>query len=143
MGDFSGHPEKKLQPLKDRKFIEIDRDNIDAVMKRMTPGLNLRVENTLKGDKSEMAVQVKFNSMEDFEPNNVAQQVPALKKLLDTRNKLRDLMTKVDLSDDLESVLEDVLKNTDQLAELRDELGLGESAGDDSPSNEESEGDQE
>jgi type VI secretion system protein ImpB len=142
LGDFSGHPEKKLQPLKDRKFIEIDRDNINDVMKRMTPGLNMRVENTLKGDNSEMAVQLKFNSMDDFEPSNVAQQVPALKNLLETRNKLRDLMTKVDLSDDLESVLEDVLKNTDQLAGLQSQLGLGDAGGDDS-SSDETEGDKE
>ena len=71
MGDFSGNPTEKLKPLKDRKFVQIDRDNINDVMKRMTPGLNLKVKNTLKGDDSEMGVQLKFESMEDFEPANV------------------------------------------------------------------------
>ena len=56
LGDFSGNPTEPLQPLKDRKFIQIDRDNFNDVMARMTPGLNLKVENTLKGDGSEMAV---------------------------------------------------------------------------------------
>ena len=118
LGDFSGNPTEPLKPLKDRKFIQIDRDNFNDVMARMTPGLNLRVENTLKGDGSEMAVQLKFNSIDDFEPANVVKQVEPLRKLLETRDKLRDLLTKVDRSEDLENVLEQVLENTDQLKKL-------------------------
>ena len=92
MGDFSGNaPTAPLKPLKDRKFIQIDRDNFDDVMARMTPGLNMKVENTLKGDGSEMGVQLKFRSMEDFEPGQVVNQVEPLRKLLETRNKLRSL----------------------------------------------------
>ena len=98
MGDFSGNPTEPLKPLKDRKFIQIDRDNFNDVMARMTPGLNLKVENTLKGDGSEMARQLKFKSMEDFEPGEIVEQVEPLRKLLETRDKLRDLMTKVDRS---------------------------------------------
>src|SRR3954467_448183 len=67
LGDFSGNPTQPLKPLKDRKFIQIDRDNFNDVMSRMTPGLNLKVENTLAGDGSQMALQLKFRSMEDFE----------------------------------------------------------------------------
>jgi len=135
VGDFSGNPTEPLKPLKDRKFVQIDRDNINDVMKRMTPGLNMRVENTLQDDGSEMAVQLKFNSMEDFEPANVAKQVEPLRKLLETRDKLRDLLTKVDRSEDLEGVLEQVLKNTDELKKLSSELGIeapsdGEEGGD-------------
>ena len=73
LGDFSGNPTEPLKPLKDRKFMQIDRDNFNDVMKRMTPGLNLKVENTLQGDGTEMAVKLKFNSMEDFEPANVVE----------------------------------------------------------------------
>ncbi len=124
MGDFSGDPTEPLKPLKDRKFIQIDRDNFNDVMARMTPGLNIRVENTLTGDGSEMAVQLKFNSMEDFEPARVVKQVEPLRKLLETRDKLRDLLTKVDRSEDLESVLENVLENTDRLKKLSEELGV-------------------
>ena len=86
--------------------------------------MNLRVENTLKGDGSEMAVQLKFNSMDDFEPANVVKQVEPLKKLLETRDKLRDLLTKVDRSEDLENVLEQVLVNTEQLKQLSADLGV-------------------
>ncbi len=68
LGDFSGKPTQPLKPLKDRKFIQIDRDNFDEVMARMTPGLEFRVANTLKGDGSEMAVKLQFNSLEDLRP---------------------------------------------------------------------------
>src|SRR5207253_9485901 len=60
LGDFSGNPTQPLKPLKDRKFIQIDRDNFNDVMARMTPGLKIKVENTLKGDGSEMPVDLKF-----------------------------------------------------------------------------------
>ncbi len=123
VGDFSGNPTEKLKPMKDRKFIQIDRDNFNDVMKRMTPGLNLRVENTITGE-GEMPVQLKFESMDDFEPANVAKQIDPLRKLLETRDKLRDLLTKVDRSEDLEEVLEQVLKNTDELKKLSSELGV-------------------
>lgn len=139
IGDFSGNPTTPLKPMKDRKFVNIDRDNINDVMKQMTPGLNLRVENTLKNDGSEMAVQLKFESMEDFEPAKVAKQVEPLDKLLQARDKLRDLLTKVDLSDDLEGVLENVLKNTDNVQKLAAELGLGKSDASSSASSEKSE----
>jgi len=126
MGDFSGDPTEKLKPLKDRKFIQIDRDNFNDVLKRMTPGLNIRVENTLADDGSELSVNLKFEKMEDFEPANVVNQVDPLKKLMETRDKLRDLATKIDRSDDLENVLEQVLSNADQLKQLSGELGVDE-----------------
>ena len=129
IGDFSGNPTEPLKPIKDRKFIQIDRDNINDVMKRMTPGLNMRVENTLADDGSDMSVQLKFNSMEDFDPTNVVKQVEPLRKLLETRDRLRDLLTKVDRSEDLEQLLEKVLQNTDDLKKLSSELGVDVSGG--------------
>lgn len=126
MGDFSGNPTTAQRPLKDRKFVQIDRDNFDDVMARIAPELNLKVANTLKDDGSEMAVNLKFKSMDDFEPGRIAEQVPALKKLIETRNKLRDLMTKVDRSEELEGLLEQVLQNQEQLKKLSDDLGLGQ-----------------
>jgi type VI secretion system protein ImpB len=130
MGDFSGDPTEPLKPLKDRKFIQVDRDNFNDVMARLTPGLNLKVENTLQDDGSQMAVELKFRSMEDFEPGAIVNQVPALKKLMDTRNQLRDLMTKVDRSDQLEKVLERVLQSTDDLKKMGTDLGVESPAGD-------------
>lgn len=129
LGDFSGDPTQPLRPLSERKFIQIDRDNFNDVMARMTPGAKMRVDNTLAGDGSQMAVDLKFNSIEDFEPARVAEQVPALKALLDTRNKLRDLMSKVDRSEELENLLEQVLKNENELKSLSSQLGLGKQEG--------------
>lgn len=129
MGDFSGNPTEKMEPLKDRKFVQIDRDNFDDVMKRFRPELNMRVDNTLADDGSQMAVSLKFESMDDFSPANVAKQVEPLKKLLATRDNLRDLLTKIDRSDDLETLLEQVMNDPEQLKKLSGELGVNESDG--------------
>ena len=129
MGDFSGDPTQPLRPMGERKFIQIDRDNFNDVMARMTPGVKLKVDNTLAGDGSQMAVDLKFNSMDDFEPAKIVDQVPALKALMETRNKLRDLMSKVDRSEDLENLLEQVLKNEDELKTLSGQLGLDKKEG--------------
>jgi len=124
MGDFAGDPTEPLKPLAERKFVQIDRDNFNDVMARIQPGLNIKVDNTLAGDGSQMAVNLKFNSIEDFEPGRVVDQVPALKALLETRDKLRDLMSKVDRSDELEGLLEQVLKNEQDLKALSGQLGV-------------------
>lgn len=127
MGDFSGDPTEPLKSLKDRRFTQIDRDNFNDVMARMTPGLKFKVDNTLANDGSEMAVDLKFSSMDDFEPAAVVNQVEPLKKLMETRNQLRDLMTKIDRSEELEEIVEKVLSNADNLDEIAKELqGKGE-----------------
>lgn len=122
LGDFSGHPTAPLPPLRDRKFTLIDRDNFDKVMASMKAGLTLRVPNTLVGDGSEIAVQLQFTSMDDLEPAKVVAQVPALRKLLETRTKLRDLLTKVDRSDSLENLLEQILQSPDLTKKIADQL---------------------
>ena len=129
LGDFSGDPTSELKPLGERKFIQIDRDNFNDVMRRMTPGLNMRVENTLAGDGSEMPVNLRFDSIEDFEPGRIVQQVEPLRKLQETRDQLRDLLSKVDRSEDLEALLEKVLQDPGQLESLSKELGVGAGAG--------------
>lgn len=123
MGDFSGNPTEPLRPIADRKFVSIDRDNFNEVMEKMTPGLNLRVENTLQGDGSELAVQLKFNSIEDFEPSRIVEQIEPLKKLLEARNQLRDLASTVDRSAKLESELEKILENAENIKKLAGEVG--------------------
>jgi len=129
LGDFSGDPVQPLRPMADRKFTQIDRDNFNDVMARMTPGLNLKVDNKIADDSSDMAVNLKFNSMEDFDPARIVDQVPALKALLDTRNKLRDLLSKADRSDELEGLLEQVLQNEAEMKTLSGQLGLDKKEG--------------
>jgi type VI secretion system protein ImpB len=122
LGDFSGNPTEPLKPFGERKFVQIDRDNFNDVMRRMTPGLQMSVDNTLQNDGTQMQVSLKFERMEDFEPGAVVNQVPALKALLDARNELRDLMSKADRSEELERLLEDILQNKGDLAKLVNEL---------------------
>lgn len=124
LGDFSGDPTQKLKPLRERKFVQIDRDNFNEIMGRMSPGVEMKVENTLADDGSEMGVQLQFNSMEDFEPAKVVDQVEPLRNLKETRDKLRDLLTKIDRSEDLEGVLEKVMQNADSLKDLSEALGV-------------------
>ena len=124
LGDFSGKPYEPLKPLRDRKFIQIDRDYFDGVMERMTPGAEFKVENTLAGDDTQLPVSLKFKSMDDFEPASIVAQVEPLRKLLAVRDKLRDLMSKVDRSEELEGILEEVLQNTEKLDELSKQLGI-------------------
>jgi type VI secretion system protein ImpB len=122
MGDFSGDPTQKLPEVRDRKFTQIDRDNFNKIMSNMTPGLNMRVQNKLQDDGSEMAVNLKFNSMDDFEPQRIVDQVEPLRRLKETRDKLRDLMTKADRSDDLEQLLEKVLADEEAVKKLHEEI---------------------
>ncbi len=115
MGDFSGNPDTPMKSLKDRKFVQLDRDNFDDVMANIGPELNLKVENTILDDGSEMSVTLNFNSMSDFDPAKVAEQIEPLRKLMETRAKLNDLMSKVDRSEDLEGILEQVLQNSEDM----------------------------
>ncbi len=130
MGDYSGDNTENKKALKDRKFSQIDRDNFNEVMNNIAPQINMKVDNTFEDDGSEMSVSLDFKNMEDFEPQNIVEKVDPLKKLMETRNKLRDLLTKADRSEDLENLLEEVLSSTDALASLQGELGTDEDKGD-------------
>lgn len=126
LGDFSGKPEEPLPKVKDRKFIEIDRDNFDKVLSGMKPRLSYGVENKLTGDGGKLAVDLRFNSLEDFEPDRVVQQVEPLRKLVEARRRLSDLVSKMDGNDKLEGLLSDIISNTGAQQQLGKELGLGE-----------------
>ncbi|MCP4430344.1 MAG: type VI secretion system contractile sheath small subunit [Gammaproteobacteria bacterium] len=130
MGDYSGDNTESKKPLKDRKFSQVDRDNFNEVMNNIEPQIDIKVDNTLENDGSEMSVNLDFKNLEDFEPQNIVGKVEPLKKLMETRNKLRDLLTKADRSEDLENLLEEVLSSTDSLVALQGELGTDEDKGD-------------
>jgi type VI secretion system protein ImpB len=118
MGDFCGNPENPLPKLKDRKFVNVDMDNFDDVMKGIEPRSVYRVKNTLSEKGGEFAVELKFKSIEDFRPEAVIQQIEPLRKLLEARTKLSDLRNKLAGNDKLEDVLSDVLSNTENLQQL-------------------------
>ena len=131
MGDYSGDNTDDKKSLKERKFVQIDRDNFNDAMAKVNPKLQMKVENTIAGDDSEMSVNLDFQSMDDFEPQNIVKQVEPLKQLMDARNKLRDLLSKADRSEELEGILEEVLQSTDKITEMSKELGVGEDEGGD------------
>lgn len=124
LGDFTGKPVDPLPRVRDRKFVEIDRDNFDNVLAGMKPRLQMGVENKLNNDGGKIAVELNFRSMEDFEPDQVVQQVEPLRRLVEARRNLSDLLAKMDGNDKLGELLEDVLNNADAQKQLGDALGL-------------------
>ena len=118
IGEYSGHGGSKLPKLKERKFVQIDRDNFDDVLKGAEPRLGLQVENKLADDGSKLSVQLQFNELADFEPQNVVRQVDPLRKLLEVRQRLAELRNKMVGNDRLEEILDDVLRDAEKLSAI-------------------------
>jgi type VI secretion system protein ImpB len=118
MADLSGQPATPLPKLKERRFVEVDRDNFNEVMAKISPRLDLSVPDTLKGEGN-LKVELTFNDFDQFHPEAIARQVPRLGKLLEARQQLRDLLGKLDGNDELDALLENILKNTEDLKALK------------------------
>jgi type VI secretion system protein ImpB len=125
LGDFTGHPAEPLAKLKERKFVEVTPDNFDDVLASMKPHLQFKVENMLseEPDAGKIGVNLKFESMDDFSPERVAQQVEPLKKLLELRQSLADLRGSLQGNDKLDEILQATLSDADKMGKLREELG--------------------
>jgi len=121
--DLSGQPDVPLPKYADRKFIDIDRDNVDQVMAKQNPRLAFKVANTLKGDDSKLGVELRFKKLADFEPENVVNQVEPLHQLLDLRQKLSNLRSSLYGNDKLEELLQDAIRNTEALQGLGGDPG--------------------
>ena len=125
IGDFSGHKaESDKIDLEEREFTGVDKDNFDAVMGQISPSLSYKVDNKLANDDSQFDVNLKLSSMNDFHPERLVQQIAPLKKLVETRNQLKELLSKADRSRDLERLLKEVLQSTDSIQHLAEELGV-------------------
>ncbi len=125
MGDFVGKPDEPLPALKNRKFVEIDADNFNQVLNGMKPRVAFSVDNKLQDDGSKLGVDLRFTDIEDFEPDQVVKQVEPLRKLVEARQKLADLRSKMDGNEKLENMLNDVIADAGKQKELSDALGLG------------------
>jgi type VI secretion system protein ImpB len=125
LGDFTGQPTEPLPRLKDRKFTEVNPDNFDSVLKGMKPHLAFSVENKLSEDPNgpQLKVDLHFESMDDFSPENVAKQVKPLNDLLELRTRLSDLRGSLQGNDKLESLLLDAVGNTEKMKKLETEIG--------------------
>ncbi|QUM77375.1 type VI secretion system contractile sheath small subunit [Moritella sp. 24] len=125
IGDFSGHKaESDKIDLEEREFTGVDKDNFDAVMGQISPSLSYKVDNKLANDDSQFEVNLKLSSMNDFHPERLVQQIDPLKQLVETRNQLKELLSKADRSRDLERLLKEVLQSTDSIQHLAEELGV-------------------
>jgi type VI secretion system protein ImpB len=119
LADLAGKPAEAPEPLKNRGFVEIDRDNLNDVMASITPRLAFQAENAIAKDGSKLNVELHFQHMDDFEPVAVIKQIEPLRKLLDARQRLTDLLTKLDGNDELDKLLQEIVQNTDGLNELK------------------------
>lgn len=117
--DLSGNPSEKLPPVADRKFLEIDIDNFDERLKSMKPRVAFRVPNTLTGEGN-LSIDVSFESMDDFSPGAIARKVEPLRKLLETRTQLSNLITYMDGKSGAEELLAQVLEDPALLKSLAD-----------------------
>jgi type VI secretion system protein ImpB len=112
MADLSGMSADPLPKLKERKFVEIDRDNFNDILSSIKPRLALRVPNTVLGDGSETNVELTFSNMDDFLPLNIVKNVPALSNLYGIRSHLKDMLTKLDGNDELEAALKEIMTDS-------------------------------
>lgn len=119
MADLSGKPEEALPKLKDRKFVEIDRDNFNDILKSITPRMTAQVDNKLSKDGGKTNIELKFRHIDDFSPLNIVLQVEALRKLFESRQKLNDLLAKLDGNDTLDQMLQTATANADEMKQLK------------------------
>jgi len=129
LADLSGQPKQSLPKPKDRKFVEVDPDNFDSVLKSMQPRLAYKVPNRLADDGSELSVELNFEKLADFSPENVARQVKPLNDLLGIRTQLRALLNKTEGNDRLEELLEAIMENPEMRDKLKDALNVEQPGG--------------
>jgi type VI secretion system protein ImpB len=122
LADLSGMPEKALPPVAKRKFVSIDRDNVNDVMKKIAPRLAFKVPNRLNEDDTKLNVELRFESMDDFAPARIAQQVTPLRKLLEKRNSLANIRSS--MNEDLEKLLQEMIQNEEMLHQAASESGI-------------------
>jgi type VI secretion system protein ImpB len=124
LADLSGMPEKPLPPISKRKFVAIDRDNVNDVMKKIGPRLAFKVPNRLNEDDTKLNVELRFESMDDFQPARVAQQITPLRKLLELRNSLANLRSSLIGNEKLDNLLQEMIQNQELLRQAGSEAGV-------------------
>jgi type VI secretion system protein ImpB len=122
IADLAGSNTESLAKYKERKFVDIDRDNLDDVVQSIEPKASFSVPNTLSGGSGDVNVSLSFKSMGDFEPASVIKQISPLNDLFEARQRLNELAAKLDGNDSLDQLLSDVIENTDHQKSLQDEL---------------------
>ena len=126
LSDLSGKPVEALPQLKERKFVEVTPDNFDTVLKSMKPRVQFAVDNKLAPESNtKLAVDLTFESLDDFSPEAVAKRVGPLKDLLDLRTKLADLRGSLQGNEKLDEILQNTLNDTEAMRKLESEVSPG------------------
>jgi type VI secretion system protein ImpB len=124
LGDFTSRPDDTQ--LEERKPVQIDKDNFNDVMGQHKLSVAFNVDNKLSAKEGEeLPVELKFNSMKDFSPSEVARQVPELKKLLELREALTALKGPLANTPAFRKKIEELLKDPAQREKIMKELGMG------------------
>ena len=125
MGDFTGKPDDR--PLENREPINIDKDNFNEVLKAQGLGLNINVSNKLSTrPDEEMGVKLQFDSMKDFEPERIVEQVPELRRLLELRESLRSLRGPLSNIPEFRKKVQELVKDETARKQLLKEMGIEE-----------------
>jgi type VI secretion system protein ImpB len=123
MADLAGKPDKAQMPMKSRKFVQIDRDNFNDVMESIGPRLAFQADNKLKDDDTKMNVELRFSKIEDLRPEAIVKQIEPLRKLFEARQRLNDLLAKLDGNDDLDALLQGIAANTEDQQKIKAAVG--------------------
>lgn len=129
LADLAGNPDKPQTPIKARKFVEIDRDNFNNVMSAIEPRLAFAVDDRLQGNGNgngdKLNVELRFRNINDLRPESIVKQIKPLAKLFEARQRLNDLLAKLDGNDDLDALLREIAANTDSQKQIQAAVGEG------------------
>lgn len=123
VGDFTSRAD--ATPVEERKPVNIDKNNFDEVLKAQKVGMTMQVDNLVKPENKELAVHLRFDSMKDFEPEEVARQIPELRELLELREALTELKGPLSQNVEFRKRLQKLLDDENQRSSILDEIGLG------------------
>ena len=118
LADLAGQQDA-LPKLKERKFTQIDRDNFKQVLGNIDPRVKYKVPNRLKNDGSQLPIDLTFHHLDDFHPTAIVKSVQPLRELLEMRQRLVDLLTKIDGNEDLQVALQKLLADKEKLSAAR------------------------
>jgi type VI secretion system protein ImpB len=131
LADLSGQPKEALPHIRERKFIEIDRDNFNKVLAGMKPRLTFRVPNRLANDDSQIGVELEFAHLDDFTPERVADKVEPIRKLVEARKRLNELAISVNMNSRLDDRIQEALQDSELLQQIAKETSKPADGGED------------
>jgi type VI secretion system protein ImpB len=123
LGDFAGNA--TIPPLEQREFVTIDPDNFNEAMSHMSPGLRIKIPNSLSDDDTQLNIDLTFKSLDDFSPVEIAGRVPVLRKLLEMRESLARLRQSLVANPKLDQLISELMNDREKLERIRQEEGIG------------------